>query len=59
MFCHNNLGIPMVEKHAGERGVGCGAPTRRFTTPGNAGRFKGFRDSWCKITIGVANEDLE
>ena len=58
MFCHNNLGIPKVEKQAGERRVGCGAPTRRFTTPGNAGRFKGLRDFEGAKILGVVDGDV-
>lgn len=36
-------GMGKVEKQAGERRWGCYAPHLRVTTPGNAGRFKGFR----------------
>ena len=59
VFCRKASAILGVEKQAGEKRVGCYAPTRRFTTPGNASRFKGFRAFWCKITIGVADDTLE
>ena len=43
VFCRKASATLGVEKQAGERRVGCAAPTRRFTTSGNASRFKGFR----------------
>ena len=44
-----------VEKQAGEKRWGCTSPPPQFTTPGNAGRSKGFRDSRRPNSIGVAN----
>ena len=43
VFCRKASATLGVEKQAGERRVGYAASTRRFTTPGNAGRSKGFR----------------
>lgn len=43
---------------AGEKWRGCGAPLRRFTTPGNAGRFKGFRAFRSAMQNRVADSPL-
>ena len=45
LYCTTLKDSRMVDFQAGERRRGCGAPLRRFTTSGNAGRFKGFQDS--------------